>query len=233
MSHRAWLSPLQASCAWSSWVSTTTRSPRLGLRWTLALQLMHTVPISSTKMSTKLLGSTKSLVVLFATILMVLMGWLVNHRHSDKSFLLRRKRCLWTGLSIEVIQADPLANKDSFKRLRRQLGSMLASDGTCHSLNDMPRIFAWVNHLDWTSTFAPPTPSMAARSQYLDSAPYLFSPASGPYQSYIPYQPSQYIRYSNDLNSSAHNVQVHTSPPPHNYMSHSIPPNNFYHTARQ
>ena len=74
---------------------------------------------------------------------------------------------------------------------------------------------------------------MATRSQYLDSAPYLFSPASGPYQSYIPYQPSQYIRYSNDLNSSAHNVQVHTSPPPHNYMSHSIPPNNFYHTARQ
>ena len=84
-----------------------------------------------------------------------------------------------------------------------------------------------------TSTFAPPTPSMATHSQYLDSAPYLFSPASGPYQSYIPYQPSQYIRYSNDLNSSAHNVQVHTSPPPHNYMSHSIPPNNFYHTARQ
>ena len=26
-------------------------------------------------------------------------------------------------------------------------------------------------------------------------------------------------------------VQVHRPPPPHNSLSHSIPPNNFYHTA--
>ena len=92
-SRRAWLSPLQAGCAWSSRVSTGTRSPRLGPRQTLTSQLMHTVPISSTKMSTKLLRSTMSLVVLFATVLMVLTGRLVNRRHPDKSFLLRKN--LW------------------------------------------------------------------------------------------------------------------------------------------
>ena len=42
-------------------------------------------------------------------------------------------------------------------------------------------------------------------------------------------QPTQYIRYSNDLNSSAHSVQVNR--PSHNSLPLSIPPNDFYHTA--
>ena len=69
-----------------------------------------------------------------------------------------------------------------------------------------------------------PSPA-SAHAHFADSAPNVVAPNYGPYHSYIPYRPLQYIRYSsefinNNTTSTAHTMPVHR-------LTHYIPPHNF------